>query len=49
MEGIPMDKFIIDINVPLSDEITQYIFDCWITFITNDLGLLPTDLPMTLY
>ena len=44
-----MDKFIIDINVKLTDEITQYIFDCWIDFVTSDLGLLPADLPMTLY
>lgn len=41
-------KFVIDINTPLSDEIKQYIFDCWVAFITNDLGLLPNQLPMTL-
>lgn len=33
----------IDITVPLSDEQIEYIFDCWINFVTLDLGLQPNE------
>ena len=41
-------KFIIEINTVLSEEILEYIFDCWLTFVVNDLGLKPNELPMLL-
>lgn len=33
----------IDITAPLSDELKEYIFDCWTTFVTQDLGLEPNE------
>lgn len=39
--------FRIDVNVELSEEIVQYIFDCWATFVVGDLDLLPNQLPMS--
>lgn len=41
-------RFVIDINTPLSQEILEYIFDCWVSFVVGDLGLQPKDLPMIL-
>jgi hypothetical protein len=40
--------FRIDINTNLPEEILQYIFDCWATFVVGDLGLIPSQLPMLL-
>lgn len=41
-------KFEIAVNTDLSQEFLEYIFDCWVAFVTNDLGLLPHELPMEL-
>ena len=43
-----MMYFRIDIEKPLTNEQIEYIFDCWISFITNDLGFAPSDLPIYL-
>lgn len=43
-----MKKFEIEILTDLSDELLVYIFDCWVAFVTNDLGLKPNELPITL-
>jgi hypothetical protein len=43
-----MKKFEIEILTELSDELLEYIFDCWVAFVTNDLGLQPNELPITL-
>lgn len=32
-------KLSIDITVELTPEQLEYIFDCWVTFVTQDLGL----------
>lgn len=36
-----MDKFEIEFSVPLTQELKEYIFDCWVAFVTEDLGLQP--------
>lgn len=36
------------VNTPISAEILQYIADCWIEFVTADLGYKPNDLIMVL-
>lgn len=41
-------KFEISINANLNQETLEYIFDCWVAFVTNDLGLMPSELPMEL-
>jgi hypothetical protein len=33
----------IEITCPITPEELQYIFDCWVTFITQDMGFLPSD------
>ena len=38
-----MEKITITFNVTLTKELKEYIADCWITFITEDLGLKPCD------
>lgn len=38
----------IEINVELTKEQLEYIADCWVAFVTNDLGYQPADLPMFL-
>lgn len=43
-----MKKFEIEILTELSEELAEYIFDCWTAFVTNDLGLKPNELPITL-
>ena len=43
-----MKKFEIEILTELSEELTEYIFDCWVKFVTEDLALKPCELPMTL-
>ena len=35
-------NFKIIFEEPLTDELKEYLFDCWITFVTQDLGLLPS-------
>ena len=47
-KGDEMKYFRIDINTELTDEQQQYIFDCWVAFVTNDLALMPADLMMYL-
>lgn len=32
-------KLSIDITADISEETLEYIFDCWVTFVTQDLGL----------
>lgn len=32
----------------ISADIMEYIFDCWVTFVTSDLGYKVIDLPMYL-
>ena len=32
-------RLVVDITAPIKPEILEYIFDCWTTFITQDLGL----------
>lgn len=39
-------KFIIDVNIPLSAELVEYIIDCWTNFVYQDLDLKITDLPI---
>ena len=39
-------RLTIDINIDLTDEEFEYIFDCWATFVTADLGYKMQDLPM---
>lgn len=39
-------QIIIDINVELTDEVLEYIFDCWVAFVTCDLGYKVNELPM---
>ena len=34
-----LTRLVIDITAPITQEILEYIFDCWITFVTQDLGL----------
>jgi len=43
-----MKKFEIMILTELSPEFVEYIFDCWVKFVTEDLALRPCELPMTL-
>ena len=38
------NKIEIQLNVPLTDDILFYIADCWIRFVTEDLGYRPCDL-----
>ena len=39
-------QIIVDINIELTDEILEDIFDCWVAFVTGDLGFQVNDLPM---
>jgi hypothetical protein len=39
--------FKIEINTNLPQELIEYIFDCWVTFVVGDLGLLPNQLPIS--
>ena len=43
-------QFIIEISpeITLSNEDIEYIFDCWVEFVTQDLGYLPNQLFMSL-
>lgn len=41
-----MRELTIDINVNLTDEVIEYIFDCWTQFVTQDLGYNVADLLM---
>lgn len=43
-------QFVIEISpeITLSPEDIEYIFDCWVTFVTEDLGYLPHQLLMML-
>lgn len=43
-----MDKIQIYIRTDITPEILYYIADCWIDFVTQDLGLKPCDLLMVL-
>lgn len=36
----------IDVNIDLLAEELEYIFDCWVAFVTCDLGYKVQDLPM---
>lgn len=38
-----MRTFQIEILPQLSEEMIEYIFDCWVEFITQDLGLKVND------
>lgn len=32
-------RLVIDITADITQEVLEYIFDCWTTFATQDLGL----------
>lgn len=36
------------VSKPIPREIAEYIADCWVTFVTQDLGYKPSDLQMVL-
>lgn len=36
------------VSKPISQEIAEYIADCWVTFVTQDLGYMPSDLQMVI-
>lgn len=36
------------VSKPIPQEIAEYIADCWVTFVTQDLGYMPSDLQMVL-
>lgn len=38
--------FIIPFNTPLTEWEIEYIQDCWVQFVTQDLGYTPAVLPM---
>lgn len=38
----------IDFNIDVPVAVVEYIVDCWVTFVTNDLGYTPKDLCMTI-
>lgn len=38
MDKLPL-RLCIDITADLTPEQLEYIFDCWVTFVTQDLGL----------
>lgn len=38
----------IDFNIDVPTAVVEYIVDCWVTFVTNDLGYTPKDLCMTI-
>jgi hypothetical protein len=40
------NRLIIEINTEITQEVLEYIFDCWVTFVVGDLGLKPNELPM---
>ena len=42
------DEIRIILNTPISAEILQYIADCWVEFVTADLGYKPNELIMVL-
>ena len=33
-----LTRLVIDVTAPITQEILEYIFDCWVTFVTQDLG-----------
>lgn len=39
-------RFVIDVNIELSQELMEYIIDCWTNFVYQDLNLEITDLPI---
>lgn len=41
-----MTKLEIEINIPLTAWEIEYIFDCWVAFVTSDLGYKANDLQM---
>lgn len=41
-----MSKFVVEVGKDLPEEIVQYILDCWVTFVTQDLGYNVSDLLM---
>lgn len=36
------------VSKPISQEVAEYIADCWVTFVTQDLGYMPSDLQMVI-
>lgn len=44
-----MNKTVLQIEItrPITPEILEYIFDCWVAFVTQDLGFMVNEALMT--
>ena len=40
------NRFVIDVNIDITQELMEYIIDCWTNFVYQDLDLNITDLPI---
>lgn len=46
VEYMPQMRLIIPLECKLTEWEIEYIMDCWVQFVTQDLGYSVTDLPM---
>jgi hypothetical protein len=40
------NRFVIDVNIDITQEMVEYIIDCWTNFVYQDLDLNIIDLPI---